>query len=312
MNHYMEMTWQQHAAVEDDFYRATKDIFRASGFRRNTCDLATAFKRFGNPPQRLGLVGCAARLWPDRRSDTLLRAHGVGKEMGQAGRVQHVRCRRTASIIKHELWCMALAGLRVNYHPVYPGSEDGRPWAQKPLWSGVADAGRLPGANAQLRLQNPGGLPGRRRVRTCLRDQLGWTGLRRCRRFLASAFWKTGFHADLIPSSEIESGALRIDDDGLSDTATRNTPPSCSIIRNSRNPAPASSSGKRQRARPLSTGWVSGPVISSGAAFDGNAALPQRWLPWGTPDLLDRVTASCGNAASCPHTVGPFRPGNPG
>jgi hypothetical protein len=113
-----------------------------------------------------------------------------------------------------ELWSAALAGGRINYHPIYPC--EGTPaWRMHGLLTGD-----LMRANSRVRLLNfitkaPVDSPvavvfGHACAMNWAGPGCDDVGLK-----LTDTLWKAGYYADLIPTSEIENGSLRVQSDGF-------------------------------------------------------------------------------------------------
>ncbi|MCE5307585.1 MAG: hypothetical protein LLG20_08070 [Acidobacteriales bacterium] len=112
-----------------------------------------------------------------------------------------------------EVWRDARAGGRVNFHPLWPSAVD----ADANMRLLASPAVR---AEDRIRLLNyvsraPRDCPvavvfGHAAATNWLGPRFGDLGMD-----FAEAMWREGFPADVIPSTEIESGALKIDDDGL-------------------------------------------------------------------------------------------------
>lgn len=114
-----------------------------------------------------------------------------------------------------ELWSAALAGGRVNYHPLWPFKDDhGLDEAYRALLRGELMAG-----DCRVRLMNfittapldcpvavVFGHPGAMNWAGTAYDDVGIG--------LTDALWEAGYPADLIPTSEIESEALTVGKDG--------------------------------------------------------------------------------------------------
>ena len=117
------------------------------------------------------------------------------------------------------LWRYALGGGRLSFHPVFrltkpekrPGRTDG---AQEPLLRG-----RLMRGEARVRLLNyvtktPLDCPVAVVFGHPAAMNWSWPGYMQFGLHLADDFWLGGYYADLIPTSEIHNGSLRIDEEG--------------------------------------------------------------------------------------------------
>ena len=119
----------------------------------------------------------------------------------------------TAADYEKSLWTHALGGGRINYHPSFP-SANARGWSYDVLLEGGLMQGEC-----RVRLLNfishaPLDCPvavifGHAAATNWAGPGQGDTGVSLC-----DALWKEGYYADLIPSGEIASGALKIAADG--------------------------------------------------------------------------------------------------
>jgi hypothetical protein len=212
INHYMEMIWQGNAAIEENFYKATKATFGPAAF-----------------------VGTHPTWWPYPDAREVAR-NGldwweVRRDWAQVDEVTPF-CVRTALAKKwgspiwynmfyakevadyeRSLWTHVLGGGRINYHPQYPVA-NGRGWNYNVLLTG-----ELMHGECRVRLLDfISGAPldcpvavifGHAAAINWIAPGFGDPGVSLC-----DALWKEGYYADLIPSSEISSGALKIAADG--------------------------------------------------------------------------------------------------
>lgn len=219
INHYMAMNRERHVAIETDFYNAVKEIFGADA-----------------------LVATHPTWYPqlDRRE---IKKNGLDwwaapRDYAQTDEVTPF-CVRTALAKKwnnsvwynmyysgqkrdyeQSLWSHALAGGRINYHPLYP-IEAMPPWSMDALYEGGLMQGE-----ARVRLLNliaPAPLDCPVAVIFGHAAAMNWAGgtYEDCGLEAANALWRLGHYADLIPSSEIASGALRVEDGQLAYGAQR-------------------------------------------------------------------------------------------
>jgi hypothetical protein len=212
INHYMEMIWQGNAAIEENFYKASKATFGPAAF-----------------------VGTHPTWWPypDARevSRNGLDWWAVPRDWAQVDEVTPF-CVRTAlakkwgspiwynmfysrNVADYEksLWTHALGGGRINYHPAFPFA-NARGWNYDVLLQGGLMQGecrvRLLNFISRAPLDCPVAVIfGHAAATNWVAPGLGDTGVPLC-----DALWKEGYYADLIPSSEISSGALKIAADG--------------------------------------------------------------------------------------------------
>ena len=303
VNHYMEMTWQQIAAVEEDFYKATKDIFGAAAFvgthatwqphlnaleaRRNGWDWWAVRRDYGQTDETTPFCvrTALAKKW----------GKPVGYNMYYSTRIADY---------ERELWVNALAGFRVNYHPVYPAREDGRGAARKPLWRGGLMRG-----DCRVRMLN---FISKTQVDCPVAvifghaGALNWAGASYADAGdgLAQAFWKTGFYADLIPSSEIESGALRIDEEGRVRYGDQTY--SAVVLYQPEFERPSTGEFFRKAAKGKTALYRIGDWSKDfdGASFDGKAALPSEMNPVDAKSCVKLVTAKLSESGILPQTAG--------
>jgi hypothetical protein len=302
INHYMEMTWQQLAAVEEDFYKATKDIIGDTAFvgthptwqphlnageiRRNGWDWWAVRRDYGQTDETTPFCvrTALAKKW----------GKPVGYNMYYSTQIADY---------ERELWVNALAGFRVNYHPVYPAREDGRGWARKPLWRG-----RLMRGDCRVRLLN---FISKTQVDCPVAvifghaGALNWAGASYADAGdgLAQAFWDTGFYADLIPTSEIGSSALRVDDEGY--VRYGNQKYAAVVLYHPEFERAGTGEFFRKAAKGKTTLYRLGAWTRdfNGVAFDGNAALPPEMpLLEGARDAVAQVTAVLRERGIAPHT----------
>ena len=213
VNHFMEMSRQRNAAIENDYYRATKEVFGPKAF-----------------------VGTHPTWWayPDLREFKKNGLHWwvTKRDLAQTDEVTPY-CVRTSLAKKcgspvwynmyysetmddyrRELWSAALGGGRVNYHPLFPAL--GEPVERR--YTGLLH-GELMRGDCRVRLLNfiskaPLDCP----VAVVFGHAcaMNWAGPAYDDAGMAvtDQLWRTGFPADLIPSSEIGERALQVDDDG--------------------------------------------------------------------------------------------------
>lgn len=120
---------------------------------------------------------------------------------------------------------------------------------------------------------------------------------------LAQAFWNTGFYADLIPTSEIGSSALRVDDDGY--VRYGNQKYAAVVLYHPEFERAGTSDFFRKAAKGKTALYRLGAWTRdfSGVAFDGNAVLPPEMpLLEGAPDAVTQVTAVLRERGIAPHT----------
>ncbi len=212
INHFRKMSWQRNGALEDDFYQTTKKVFGADalvlvhptwypypGFReykKNGLDWWIATRDWAQTDE----------LTPYAVRTALAKKWGspVWYNMYYADNIHDY---------ERSVWSGALAGGRINYHPIYPN--DGS----------LVDRhiellkGDLMQAESRVRLlnyisQSPLDCP----VAVIFGHActMNWAGpaYDDVGMELVDSLWRAGIPTDLIPSDEIESGNLQIDKDG--------------------------------------------------------------------------------------------------
>ena len=210
INHYMEMNWQRNGEIETDFYDAVKETFG-----------------------RQAMVATHPTWYPFPTKEEVFK-NGldwwvVKRDLAQTDEATPF-CARTAlakkwysplwynmyydSSVKpyeEDIWRHALGGGRMNFHPLFPHPPG------KPTISLLS--GKLLQADCRIRLLNY--------ISTAPVDcpvavvfghpsALNWAGpdLADAGLGVSNGLWQEGHYADLIPSSEIMNGALRVRQDG--------------------------------------------------------------------------------------------------
>ncbi len=212
INHYMEMFWQRNAEIETLFYVASKDVFG-----------------------KKTMVGTHPTWWPYPGSAEVFKNGldwwAVRRDLAQTDESTPF-CVRTALAKKlysplwynmyyapsiqpyeEELWRDALTGGRINFHPLFPDQMNNLSSNLMPV------AGKLLRADCRVRLLNyistaPIDCPvavvfSHPNVTNWYSPNFGDAGVSVCDRL-----WQDGYYADLIPSSEIAAGALKLSEDG--------------------------------------------------------------------------------------------------
>ncbi len=212
INHLIEMNWQRNGELEDDFYQTVKEVF---GPQAAVVTHATWYAYFCEKEYRKnGLDWWAAtRDWAqtDEYAPFAVRTSLAKKWNSPVWYNQYYS--PEIENYQKELWSSALAGGRINYHPIYPNStgSDGHVGLFR---------GKLMQGESRVRLlnyitQTPLNCP----VAIVFGHQnlLNWAGADYddpALMELVNEFWCNGIPADLIPSSEIEGKSLYIDKNG--------------------------------------------------------------------------------------------------
>lgn len=212
VNHFMEMSWKRNGEIEQDFYRAVKEILGA------TAVVATHPTWWPYPDLREMMKNgldwwVAQRDWAQTDELTPFAARtALAKKWGSP--VWHnMFYSSKKSDYEQSVWSHALGGGRINYHPLYP--KEGTTFEN----SLELLRGDLARAQSRVRLLNyiaraPLDCPvavifGH----ACAMNWAG-TGYNDVGMDVVNSLWKLGYPADLIPSSEIENNNLTIDSEG--------------------------------------------------------------------------------------------------
>lgn len=209
INHYMEMTWQRNGKVETEYYKSIKDVF---GRNAMSATHPTWFPYPGDKEifkNGLSWWVCKRDLaQTDEGTPYCVRTALAKKWQSPLWYNMYY----SKSLKDYDLWSHALGGGRINYHPRWP-----MPWDS--LATNLLE-GDLLRAESRVQLLNyistapiycpvavvfghPAAL-----------NWAGGKGFGDVGMAVTNALWKDGYYTDLIPSSEITSGALRIGPDG--------------------------------------------------------------------------------------------------
>jgi hypothetical protein len=212
INHYQKMCLERNAAVESDFYHAVKEVFGESAF------VGTHPTWWPHPDRREfkknGLDWWAVpRDWAQTDEKTPFAVRTSLAKKWNSPVWFNMFYSSTQDEYERELWSAVLGAGRINYHPFYPAE--------------------LPSKNSSNMPLDPQLLLGEKRVRllNVITDApldcpvavlfghacaMNWAGPVYDDVGLAvtDALWGSGYPADLIPLSELGSGALRVGDSG--------------------------------------------------------------------------------------------------
>ncbi|MBN2327951.1 MAG: hypothetical protein JXR73_12420 [Candidatus Omnitrophica bacterium] len=212
VNHFMKMSWRRNGAIEQDFYAAVKEILGA------TAVVATHPTWWPYPDSREfkknGLDWwIAKRDWAQTDETTPFSVRTALAKKWNSPVWYNMYYNEKKSAYDSSVWTHALAGGRINYHPIYPRSgsifERSRELLEEDLVR----------AESRVRLLNfisaaPLDCP----VAVVFGHAcaMNWAGpsYEDVGMDLVNALWRAGHPADLIPSSEIAGGYLRVMDDG--------------------------------------------------------------------------------------------------
>ena len=210
INEYMAMNWQRNAEVESDFYHAIKQVFGKNALS------ATHPTWYPYPNENevfkngLDWWACQRDLAQSDEATPFCARTALAKKWSSPLWF-NMYYDRSSKSYEEDIWRHTLGGGRMNFHPLYPG-----PWNTDP-WS-LAES-RVLQAGARIGLLNlistaPIECP----VAVVFGHPaaLNWSG----RGFadvgmdVSNGLWKEGFYVDLIPSSEIALGNLKLTNDG--------------------------------------------------------------------------------------------------
>ncbi len=215
INYFMEMNWQRNAEVENAFYQSIKDVFGPQAMS------ATHPTWWPNPATReevfkngLDWWACHRDLAQTDEATPFCVRTALAKKWRSPLWV-NMYYERTLEAYREDLWRHALGGGRMNFHPIYPYSTDVSP--DHLTISLLGD--NLLAADCRIRLLNfissePIDCPvavvfGHPAALNWAGPGLAETGLA-----ITDRLWADGFYADLIPSSEIAAGNLKLAQDG--------------------------------------------------------------------------------------------------
>lgn len=212
INHYMELNWQQNKILEDDFYQTVKEVFGVNA-------AVVTHPTWYPYPNRMESKKNGLFWWVARRDwaqTDEITPFGVRTALSKKWNSPfwYNQYYSTDQInYVDEIWSSALAGGRINYHPLYP-SKIKRLEKHRQLF-----ADNLIQAESKVRLLNfisksPIDCPvavifGHAATMNRTIPAFEDVGME-----LVNQLWQMGIFTDLIPSSEIESGSLYIDEKG--------------------------------------------------------------------------------------------------
>jgi hypothetical protein len=212
INHFMELHRLRNTEIEQTFYRATKSTFGLHAF------VGTHDTTFPYPDarefERNGLNWWTARR--DYAQSDEITPYSCRTSMAKkfGGPVWYNQWyMSTPDSYGKLIWSYALAGGRMNFHILYPSSPPYTERGKDLLRSSV------PRADCRIRLlnfisQSPVDCP----VAVIFGHAcaMNWAGpaYDDVGTELTDAFWRAGYYADLIPSSEVREKVLRVDEDG--------------------------------------------------------------------------------------------------
>jgi hypothetical protein len=215
INHYMEMNWQRNAVVENAFYSSIREVFGPEAMS------ATHPTWYPDPGTREEVFKNGLHWWASRRdvaqtdeSTPFAARTALAKKWNSPVWV-NMYYHHTLAAYHEDLWRHVLGGGRMNFHPVYPSPAEAKP---NHLTTSLL-SGPLLAADARIRLLNfistaPVDCPvavvfGHPAALNWVGPGLADVGMK-----VVNQLWAEGYYADLIPSSEIAAGNLKLAPDG--------------------------------------------------------------------------------------------------
>ena len=211
VNHYMEMYWKRNGEIESDYYHAIKEIFGKEAMS------GTHPTWFPFPDNR-EIFKNGLSWWVSKRDVAQTdEATPFSVRTALAKKMQsplwfNMYYDKDVNVYHKDIWSAALAGGRLNYHPLWPHPVD------KLTTSLLEDSVMM--AESRVKLLNyisaaspdcPVAVVFGHPAALNWNDDASFAdvGLN-----IANALWKEGYYTDLIPSSEIVNGSLRINAGG--------------------------------------------------------------------------------------------------
>jgi hypothetical protein len=270
INHFRAMSRERNSLIEDHYYRLAKEFFGRNAyvvthptwmpypgtaeFKKNGLDWWQATRDFAQTDE--GTPYCART--------------SLAKKWGSPVWVNQYYATE-ATLYEQNVWRHALGGGRINYHPLYPYEGDAY---------GDLLRSKVMRAEARVRLLNyisrsPVDCPVAVMFgHTCAMNWAGPAyddvGLA-----LTDYFWRQGYYADLIPTSEIGNAALTINKEGRIRYGMQPYEAVVLYHPEFENPATAEFF-RRAEGGPTALFCVGDWTRDfEGAPFDGKAALPE-------------------------------------
>ncbi len=214
INHYMQMIWQQCAKVENFYYDSIKEIFGETA-------MAMTHPTWVPFPDTREIFKNGLHWWAAKRDlaqtdeSTPYCVRTALAKKWQSPLWYNMYYNKSLDSYKSELWQSLLGGGRLNYHQLFPFPD----WLSDPDWNKALLNDSLMQAESRVQLLNyistkPIDCP----VAVIFGHAaaINWTepGFADVGLMVTDKLWEAGFYADLIPTSEIASGALKIGEDG--------------------------------------------------------------------------------------------------
>lgn len=212
INHFMEMSWQRNAEIESDYYHAVKETFGPDA-------IVTTHPTWWPYPDlreqmKNGLFWWAAkRDWAQTDEYTPFAVRtALAKKWGSPIWYNMFYSAERGDYEK-AVWSAALGGGRINYHPLGPSERKRIDRTLELL------RGELVRAESRVRMLNfisESQLDCPVAVVFGHACTMNWAGpaYDDVGMELVNALWKAGIPTDLIPTSEIESNSLQVDEEG--------------------------------------------------------------------------------------------------
>ncbi len=212
VNHYMEMNFQRNAQIETDYYNGIKEIFGESA-------MSATHPTWFPYPNSSEIFKNGLSLWDSKRDlaqtdeGTPFSIRTALAKKWQSPLWYNMYYAKSLEAYHKDIWISALGGGRLNYHPLWPHPMD-------KLTTSLLEDHLLMKAESRIQLLNyisSAAIDCPVAVIFGHPSALNWTnekcfadvGLN-----ITNALWKDGFYADLIPSSEIINGSLKINAKG--------------------------------------------------------------------------------------------------
>jgi hypothetical protein len=212
VNHYMEMNWQRNAEIETDYYEAIKETFGINA-------VSATHPTWYPFPDEKEIFKNGLSWWSSKRdlaqtdeSTPFAIRTALAKKMNSPLWYNMFYEEKMADY-KYALWSAVLGGGRLNYHPLWPSDFD------KLTTSLLQDSLLMAERRISLLnyistapVQSPIAVIFGHASAINFNNSVGFAdvGLE-----LSNAFWKEGYYTDLIPTSEIENGSLKINSEGM-------------------------------------------------------------------------------------------------
>ena len=302
INNYMQMCWQRNAEVENH-YRSIKEVF-------GTGAMAATHPTWVPFPGKNEIFKNGLDWW------------AVKRDLAQTDESTPY-CVRTALAKKwnsplwynmyysgnirsyeKEIWHSVLGGGRLDYHQLFPADN----WQRDPEWIKGLLKGNLMRAESRIQLLNyistkPIDCPvavifGHPSALNWAGPGFADVGLK-----VTDKLWKAGYYADLIPSSEISSGALKIAGDGSIQYGDQRYL-AIVLYHPQYEQRPVADFFKKAAAGAKTSLWRVGSWTTDfdGKPFDGAAALPVEMKVVDANVAGDRIITMLKNAGMQPYT----------